>query len=470
MCAQAEDTWLPLIGYFQEKYHFPYWYFDPIKVKLRAGYGSAKSSAQYTSVENFNIERTGTDETCSKVRNQLGHRHEENFRFNTPRNLRIILGHACNFRCKYCAQKHGKLRKHTPQELDSFMARLDQNLLYDELALVQFWGGEPLLYWPEIQYLMKEFKKRFKITGAGFSMATNGSLLDMEITQEILEEEQFGFILSHDGPGQALRGQDPLEPGTMSRRCLELLARVKNRGDIHRVYANQGRNFAVNPVITSQVKSLQDLVAWYDDVFGMEVPIAECIPMIPIQPGTEPYAPNQGDWGEYEAMIARDVAALPIERFDNYKLLYELFIEKFLAPDFTVNPTKATCFTTDPYMLTVDLDGNVFPCQTYDATQSLMPDGSRTVAGTLSKDVTRPTSKRVLPLHFPTLHNWVDTEPGSEHRAACASCPVVSFCMGGCPYLVGKAAQIDCNAKKAHFRGLLKVFLSRLFGISVSFE
>ncbi|MDE5757125.1 MAG: radical SAM protein [Allobaculum sp.] len=401
--------------------------------------------------------------TCSKVRNQITHQHEKNFRFNTPRNLRIVLGHACNFRCKYCAQKHEPRFVPLKIHLEEFMTRLDRNLLYDELQLVQFWGGEPLLYWDAIKWLMKEFKKRFKISGAGFSMATNGSMLTWDITKDILEEPDFGFILSHDGPGQKLRGPDPLDPKKESGKCLRILARAKSAHN-DRKFANQGRNFAVNPVITSATKSLLELVDWYYDAFGIHVPIAECIPMIPIQPGTEPYAP----WPlEYEDRMFMELMHLGIQRFDNYRLLYELFIQKLNTEDFTVNPTKATCFTTDPYMLTVDLDGNILPCQTYDASERTMPDGSPCISGKLYLDMNDSVNNRQVKLdcEFPPLHNWA-----SGWNKDCATCEVLSFCMGGCPYLTGEAGKIDCKSKKMHFRALFRVFLSKLFKTKVMVE
>lgn len=428
--------------------------FDPKHVKLGIQVGKGKRS--YVSPISFTSMCSTVDQDCSKATNQLSSHTHRNTRFNNPKNLRIVLGHACNFRCKYCSQQHAKKAEVTEENIVNFLRLCDEKLDYSQLRLIQFWGGEPLLYWDPIRRFIKEFKARRP--EVGFSMVTNGSLITDEVVKDILDVEDFGFILSHDGPGQSLRGIDPLRKGSKTRECLLEIARTKNTGDLYRVYSNQGRNFAVNPVITSASPSLLQLVQWYDENIGMAVPIAECIPMIPIQPGTEQYAPYWKEPRRYEAMITRTFNSLPLERFDNYKLMYDLFVNKLVDPNFSVNRTKALCFTTDPFLLTVDIDGNILPCQTFNKNDTLM-DGSSANCGNLRDAPDAHGKREQLTESMPPIHNWDDI---TRVTSGCDKCPGLSMCMGGCPYISDDAHRVDCTIKYHHFRGLLKVFLSKL--------
>lgn len=423
--------------------------FDPIKVKLYNPDGSKIDVSAAVRV----------DPDCSKVRNQLNHHVHKNFRSKYPTNLRIVLGHACNFRCKYCSQAHTKKSDISEEKIQSFMDSIKQTIGFDNLKIVQFWGGEPLLYWDEIVKLMDALREVHP--GVGFSLVTNGSLITDEIADHILNDHAFGFILSHDGPGQALRGIDPLREGSKTREILLRMAR-HNLPKQNRRYVNEGRNFAVNPVITSEVKSLINLVKWYDEAFeGMQIPIAESIPVIPIQEDTAQYALHHADLAAYTRMLYNDLLTLGIHRFDNYHLTLELFVQKLNMDDFEVNPAKALCFTTDPNMLTVDIDGNVLPCQTF-GVDDILQTGEPANCGTLEDLRLSDPTKNDNRLHMPTVHGY------QSRGNSCTRCPVVSFCMGGCPYLIGKAHEVDCNVKYHHFLGLLLTYMTLLFGDRVS--
>lgn len=417
--------------------------FDPIKVKFFDPHDNPiRVSASIR-----------TDPDCSKVTNQLNHHIHKNFRSKHPTNLRIVLGHACNFRCAYCSQDHKHLEKIPSEKIKAFADQLAATIQFDKLKIIQFWGGEPLLYWDEICELMDIFRSIHPTVG--FSMVTNGSLMTTEIADRINNDQGFGFILSHDGPGQALRGIDPLRKGSKTREILLDMAR-RNQPKQDRRYVNEGRNFAINPVITTEVKSLVNLVRWYDEVFeGLVVPIAESIPVIPIQEGTQQYALHHDNLSAYTKMLYNDLLTLGIQRFDNYHLTLELFVQKLNLDDFEVNPTKALCFTTDPNMLTVDIDGNVLPCQTF-GVEDILQTGEPANCGTLEDLKNSEPHKHLLKM--PTVHGYKSRE------GKCEGCPVVSFCMGGCPYLVDGAHNVDCKVKYHHFLGLMMTYITILFG------
>ena len=161
-----------------------YIYFDPISVKI---------FNKNNKLIDFKINRD-VDTTCSKFRNQVLQHHHKNTKFKDPRNIRILLGHACNFRCKYCQQKHTKKEVITEEQIKKLQDKIIDNLDLSILETVQYWGGEPLLYWPEIKKFYYFFKDVSPKTGT--CIVTNGSLMNEEICDFICDDDNFSIILS----------------------------------------------------------------------------------------------------------------------------------------------------------------------------------------------------------------------------------------------------------------------------------
>ena len=111
---------------------------------------------------------------------------------NTPlkksRKVRIVkiqLGLSCNYTCDYCSQKFVERPKETnAKDIENFM-ELFNNLEFDEQVglKVEFWGGEPLVYWKTMKPLAEAIADRFADWKQKpvFTMITNGSLLTDDI-------------------------------------------------------------------------------------------------------------------------------------------------------------------------------------------------------------------------------------------------------------------------------------------------
>ena len=126
----------------------------------------------------------------------------------SPRVLKISLGLSCNYACEYCSQRFVARNAETnPEDVTGFMASLDSWVRSPPEA-IEFWGGEPLVYIKTLRPLAEAL--RLKFPEARFSVITNGSLLNPQINQW-LNELGFTVSISHDGPGQHVRGPDPLE-------------------------------------------------------------------------------------------------------------------------------------------------------------------------------------------------------------------------------------------------------------------
>ena len=88
--------------------------------------------------------------------------------------LHIMLGTACNWRCQYCLQlSQPKFNKPFDQQFPNKLRRyiIDNNITIDR---IDYWGGEPCLYWDRIVSIHETIKD----LGIGnVRFVTNGSLL-----------------------------------------------------------------------------------------------------------------------------------------------------------------------------------------------------------------------------------------------------------------------------------------------------
>jgi uncharacterized protein len=147
---------------------------------------------------------------------------------NAPRVLKIQMGLSCNLSCDYCLQKYVP-RPDAPNLslISSFIEKVKTHLR-GQPENIQLWGGEPLVYFKTLKPLVVELKKLFP--NSKFTMITNGSLLNEEINDWIMENE-IGLSISHDGPGQKHRGPDPFDDPETDGAIRDLYRRKKAISD-----------------------------------------------------------------------------------------------------------------------------------------------------------------------------------------------------------------------------------------------
>lgn len=121
------------------------------------------------------------------------------FNYNTKniKFVRISLGTACNYRCKYCLES-----QHDKRPVKVFVDEIINNIIksgirVDLIERIDFWGGEPLLYWDCIKSLVDGFEQ-IGFVGI-FTFTTNGSLFTDQIADFCIKHK-IHAIFSHDGP------------------------------------------------------------------------------------------------------------------------------------------------------------------------------------------------------------------------------------------------------------------------------
>lgn len=152
----------------------------------------------------------------------------------------------CNFRCSYCtySDSYYHTRNHSSREMSWEIARKSieyainhsENREKDGQPLaIGFYGGEPLCNFKLIKQSVLYCKKKYSHRNILFLMTTNGSLINEEIANFLIDNK-FSIIFSIDGPQDlhdryrktikgkptylyAIRGYDLIKKLDINKKC-----------------------------------------------------------------------------------------------------------------------------------------------------------------------------------------------------------------------------------------------------------
>jgi uncharacterized protein len=343
-----------------------------------------------------------------------------------PRILKIQLGLSCNYACSYCSQAF-QIADATASRLadvEHFLIQLD-GWITDAPEKIELWGGEPFLYWAKIKRLVPALAGRFPT--AAFSIITNGSLLDRE-KLDFIAAHDIAITISHDGPGQHLRGPDPFDDPDKRRWIEAFLAERPGRTGF-------------NAVLTRENHDLKALKAWFaekvgpDIVVGLEGVVNVYDAATAIGTGRfEPAELNSLTWSIFEALVEDPNAFGLGER-----------INEFYASIQHRRPIDALgqkCGMDSPDAIAVDLRGNVMTCQNTGA------KGVHKIGHVADFDAIA-----------------LDTATHFAFRAECMSCPVVQLCKGSCMFLEGEFFKQSCANEFAFNMGIMMAAVWHLTGM-----
>ena len=132
--------------------------------------------------------------------------------------INIKVGDKCNLKCLYCIQNDEKKRKRDmPEELNLDLIKFIRKRVKDRV-IVHFSGGEPLLYYKIIKYIVGLLKH----PNIEFSIETNGTLLTNDIV-EWLNSNNFKVIVSWDGRhSNIIRGIDIFQNDILKKLVFKL--------------------------------------------------------------------------------------------------------------------------------------------------------------------------------------------------------------------------------------------------------
>ncbi len=328
--------------------------------------------------------------------------------------LKIQLGLKCNFSCAYCNQaSQAGDGSGNVADAREFLDKLPDWLQADPDNLrIEFWGGEPFVYWKALRILGEGLRERFP--KARFNIITNGSLLDKDKI-DWLDKLEFGVSVSHDGPAhKATRGPDPLEGPETRRAIRSLYERLFPKGKI-----------GFGCVLTRDNRSLVAIREYIGDKLGIaarDIPLSSEEILIPYDQGGMALSPSTSDEHKrfltdvFREAVCGDsmpVSAVRGKCEDFYRSL---------AQGRPAHALGQKCGMDRSGHLAVDLHGNVLTCQNTGASNG------HGIGSVYAFDDIRLTTSR----HWTT-------------RPECNRCPVVQLCKGACMFLEGDLWEQACD-------------------------
>jgi uncharacterized protein len=336
--------------------------------------------------------------------------------------LKIQMGLSCNYSCDYCSQKFVERQPETSKkDIDVFLEKLE-NLHFDEdVGLkIEIWGGEPFVYWKTMKPLVEAIAEKFDDwkTKPRFSVITNGSILTEEIIDWLMMMD-FSVAISHDGPGQFVRGPDPFDDPEQKERIL----------GFYRMMTRLGKGISFNSMLSAKNQSRKEIRDWFVNLTGDE-------------------NVNLGEGGLVDAYDEDGISNSLITKQDHFKFRQRSFGELYSEGpkigfmgqlgkvqgliNSILNHDEAKylgqkCGMDDEHTISVDLRGNVMTCQNVSSLE-ISKNGESHHGGTLD-DYSNVELKSVT--------HW-------SNRKECPECPVLHICKGACMFLDKKFWDISC--------------------------
>ena len=151
-------------------------------------------------------------------------------------------------------------------------------------------------------------------------------------------------------------------------------------------------------------------------------------PVIPYNDAALSYALGLQDMPDFSAQLLNDLRQGDLmQNVVEYRALFGAFLKMNASPDYVYNMTEAKCHEAQTSTLCLDLDGNITPCQVYDARSSYA------LLGNVRQ--------------MDALQEYLPFAPIAR-TGRCTNCPVISLCRGVCPYIPqGKYAEVNCSVR-----------------------
>jgi uncharacterized protein len=332
--------------------------------------------------------------------------------------LKISFGLKCNYSCEYCSQRFvPETEENKNFDVDNFLNKIYDTFNFGETGKgkkIEYWGGEPLVYWNKIVPIVENLREKFP--DLTMSIITNGSLMTKD-KADWIDKMNINIGVSHDGPGQSVRGPNPFDIPKIKENILYLY-------DLLRPKQMMSFNSMLNNRNTSRAK----IQEYFIDIIKDEN----------VQIGEGGFI-DAYDMSGYGMSLSKN-------QFKDYSFNSFREIRQGLCVNFIVVRNKIVDFLTTfssgrsskiisqkcgmdkEYNIVVDLNGDVLTCQNVSSVATA-PNGESHKIGNID-DFDN--------IKLTTATHW-------SHREKCASCPVLQLCQGSCMFLEGPLWDASCN-------------------------
>lgn len=267
-----------------------------------------------------------------------------------PASLTLDVSHKCNLACRYCFSEDVVGAGGTLMTSDLAKSAIDfsfSRLQAGDKCGIIFFGGEPLINFNVMKaaakYAIAAAKE--KHIGLSFSITTNGTLLTDDVVR-FLSDYRFSVLVSLDGPQEIQNLTRPLLSGQGSFD--------KATTGLKRLLASGGANVAIRATITHANPYVSQLVDFFR-------PFNVTCHFAPVSNPADPkLALTEADHeiliSEYELLLER------LLRFDKEDFPVWEFFSLINIIDQRTQRTRGCALDRG---LTVDPQGNVYPCHRF---------------------------------------------------------------------------------------------------------
>ena len=341
----------------------------------------------------------------------------------------LMMGNECNLNCRYCLQ-HPLVDKPISHEINSDIYDFIEQICRENINIpldLRFWGGEPLVFFPNIVTVVKEIKNRD--LPVSFSTMTNGKLLTSNMMDFFLENN-FNFSLSWDGRNSIkTRGYDAIQdkkdllfrcPDLCVSAVLSAYAYPKQICEDFQCIDNEYFNIH-NKHLRLNVDDIFNTGYLPDDLLNIDYDLVSEqileLSLVYLEDKTNDKWPN----GHYA--------------IDNYiGKLYNNIKNYYVDRDGQWYNEWCCCgngYTT----LDMDLQGNLYPCHNTSHSIGNINDG-----------------------YFKYLRKLIREDSTFRHHYdnTCKDCLAISYCHGGCKLVSDENRELSyCKLKKSIILPLL---------------
>lgn len=336
--------------------------------------------------------------------------------------LAVFLGYNCNLNCTYCYQKshHNQRNKvvggiHMIPQFFEKLAKL--NLKY--VGTVNFWGGEPLVFWKTIVAMIPRFEELYP--GVRFSIMTNGTLLDEEKI-DFMKAHRFQCNVSCDGfPDE--RGYDVL-----TLKQPELLYLQKQLGERTMFQATVGEG---------RIR-IDEALARFRKYMGANVRVSFGHPVRALRGADQSVSQCLTDPKAYADALYKTW----LEHPENVIITKTGRLIKHIKYRIHKPPYLGMCGASQGTSLNLGLDGNTYSCHA----------GSGKPTGTIENYKER------------SFDEFLPREVLAKH---CLNCPVATACNSGCAIVDEEGFKLSCPGQYGLALARYKVAWKELFDVEV---
>ena len=329
---------------------------------------------------------------------------------NSPFSAVVVLNLDCNLACPYCYEDAFRATSYMSSETAALLVETIQRerIAQGQPVRLTFYGGEPLLSLDLIRSISLPLRDDARKQGVdfGFSLVTNGTLLNRACAEELLALGLSGAKITLDGPAEFHNQSRPYVSGLGSYETI-----LRNVLDIHDIVPLQlGGNFTRH--------NYRHFPAMLDDLLARGVD--------PARIGTVLFAPviqKAGERGLSDFNAGCVCSYEPWLMEAGVYLREETLKRGFPAP----KPKLSVCMVQLEHDLVINHEGSFYKCPAFMAYPQLR-------IGSLTEGVVDYSESHNMDL-------W--------KREECLECAYLPICFGGCRQMTmlrnGAINEVDCR-------------------------